>query len=51
LRRGLVCECKTATSSQLHQFARGVLETSERALSSDIENVLSMKTHCVKAVL
>ena len=35
LRHGLVCE---ATSLHLHQLARGVLETSERAMSSDIKN-------------
>ena len=51
LRRRLVCECKTATSSHLHQFNRGVLETSERAMSSVIENDLNMKTHRVKAIL
>ena len=35
LRHGLVCECQTATSLYLHQFARRVLETSECAV---IEN-------------
>ena len=55
LRRRLVCECITTTSSHLHplQFPQAVLVTSERAMFnlSDIENNLSMKTHCFKAVI
>jgi hypothetical protein len=51
LRHGLACECETATSSHLHQFAGGDLEMSERAMSLDIEDDLSMGTHCVKVVL
>ena len=47
----LECECKTATTLHLHQFEGGVLEPSERAMSSDIEGDLNMRTHCVKFAL